>query len=246
MYIIGTYTGDNFDQVDQVDQDDLHQRNRIAMETDKSAMDDEPSAITEKDKSVKNYLPNLIENISYLEPDANVSAILRFLPVILNLDNFNKIDDSKLQAFIRRTPISDTLPNIINTNLPNIINTKIFDNYEIYIQQQFHNVTIKNVNTYIDSNNLRPSYNKLSIYPDPNHDIEIFKRGLDNVNENRPFQPPSMKTGVFNMPDYSTYFGRLFNTPKSQMGTVGVGTVGGYKSSRAHKKYRKPRKYIYR
>jgi hypothetical protein len=246
MYIIGTYIGDNFDQVDQVDQDDLHQRKRIAMETDKSAMetdksamDDEPSAITEKDKSVKNYLPNLIENISDLEPDANVSAILRFLPVILNLDNFNKIDDSKLQAFLEKIPISDRLPNIINT--------KIFDNYAINIQQQFHNVTIKNVtiknvNTYIDSNNLRPSYNKLSIYPDPNHDIEIFKRGLYNVNKNRPFQPPSMKTGVFNMPNYSNSFYRLFELPKQQP----VTTIGGYKSSRKNKKYRKPRKYRYR
>ncbi len=209
MYIIGTYIGD-------VD------------------LDQEPSTITDKVKSVKKYLPIPIENIIDLEPDANVSPILGFLPTILIVDDLNTIDDSKLNAFIRRTPVPDTLPNIINTTM--------FGNYKIHIQQQFHNVSIKNVEKYIDRNDFKLEYVKVAIYPDPNHDIDIFKRGLDNIKkQNPPFQPPSMKTGVFNMPDYSNYFDSLFNTPKS----VPV-NIGGYKSSRKNKKYRKPRKYRYR
>jgi hypothetical protein len=122
----------------------------------------------------------------------------------------------------------------------------MFGNYKIHIQQQFHNVSIKNVEKSIDRNDFKLEYVKVAIYPDPNdpnnHDIDIFKRGLDNIKkQNPPFQPPSMKTGVFNMPDYSNYFDSLFNTPKS----VPV-NIGGYKSSRKNKKYRKPRKYRYR
>jgi hypothetical protein len=217
MYIIGTYMGDDLDQ------------KQSAIQT-QSAI--QKKSATEKDKSVKSYLSILIENISELIPDANVSPILGFLPAILNVDDFNKIDDSKLKAFIRRTPISNAVPKIINTLL--------FENYAIYIQQQFHNVSIKNVEKYINRNDFKLEYVKVAIYPDPNNDIDIFKRGMYNIKQNLPPQPPSMKTG-FNMPDYSAYFGSLFNTPKSQ-----AVNIGGYKSSRKNKKYRKPHKYRYR
>ena len=186
-----------------------------------------------------------LADVITLEPLANVCPILGFLPAILNVDDFNKIDDSKLQAFIRRMPTSDTLPNIIKTK----INTPTFDNYAIYIQQNVHKVTLNNGNTYIDTNNFKPSYNELSIYPDPNNnDIEIFKTGVSNIKnpnikKNLPIQPPSMKTGVdFNMPYEGSFFGSLFKSPNPHI----MGKVGGYKSSRKNKKYRKPRKYIYK